>query len=233
MRQIIKRPEPPHFTIWKNNFRALHGRDATYDDLKNTTEYFMLKKSLVEEQGYICCYCEKQIGQRTNLTDCDIEHFMPRHPDTSSLSVTECALCINAQLDYDNLFASCKGEIADSADHCNHKKGNWFDFKYCISPSDPRINGLFGFKLDGRMIVINPIAQEMDKHINLNSYVLKEQRKISFETVLEEEFEDEDLLEDMEYVEAVAEDYNNLQDGKYAEFCSMIKYCLERYLLKR
>jgi len=225
----VKSPEPSHFQQWKDNFRAANGREPVYDDLKGTVEYFELKKSLLKEQGFICCYCEKQIGQGFDLKDCDIEHFMPRHPDKRVLSARECIKCEEAQLTYTNLFASCKGEQADCADHCNHKKDNWFDFKTCISPSDSRINGAFGFRLSGKMYAVNPIVQEMEKHLNLNSYVLEEQRKAAFEAVMETEFEDEDLLEDGDYVETVIEDYDSMQDGKYAEFCSMITYCLKKF----
>lgn len=110
MRQIRKNPEPDHF-YWKMDYKSRNGREAVYDDLKGTQEYFLLKKNLLEEQGYICCYCEKRIGQEGNLSDCDIEHFMPRHPDSRTLSVQECAICKDAQLAYTNLFASCKGKV--------------------------------------------------------------------------------------------------------------------------
>lgn len=82
MRQIRKNPEPDHFFYWKMDYKSRNGREAVYDDLKGAQEYFLLKKNLLEEQGYICCYCEKRIGQEGNLSDCDIEHFMPRHPDS-------------------------------------------------------------------------------------------------------------------------------------------------------
>ena len=55
-------------------------------------------------------------------TDCDIEHFMPRHPDKRYLTAVECAVCENAQLDYQNIMVSCKGEPQDWIAHCNHKK---------------------------------------------------------------------------------------------------------------
>lgn len=106
--------EPVRFTNWKNKVATLTGRIATYEDLKDY-EYFMLKKSLVEEQGFICCYCERRIGANKKLTDCDIEHFMPRNPD-SSMPVAQQAICRAAQLDYFNMFASCEGELADSID---------------------------------------------------------------------------------------------------------------------
>ena len=109
--------------------------------------------------------------------------------------------CEAAQLDYANLFASCKGEGGESADHCNHKKDNWFCFASCISPADPRIRRLFGFGLDGTMFAVDPIGQKMASHLNLNSYVLQEQRKAAFDMVLD------------------------------VEFCSMIVYCLREYLM--
>lgn len=228
MRRIIKNAEPVEFINWKNNFIIANGRAATYEDLRGDP-YLHLKESLLNEQGYICCYCERQIGQQQYLQDCDIEHFMPRNPDPRELSATECRICRDAQLTYTNLFASCKGEEAYSADHCNHKKDNWFDFKDCISPIDMRIGGIFGFRLNGEIFIINSIGQKMASHLNLSSYVLESQRKAAFDTVLDIEFEDEDLLFDKDYVEAVIEDYDNMQEGKYAEFCSMITYCLRKY----
>lgn len=231
MRWIKKNPEPVHFINWKQNFKKANGREAVYDDLVGTDEYFQLKRSLLKEQGYICCYCEKQIGQERYLRDCDIEHFMPRHPDSKMLSISECNLCKGAQLTYTNLFISCKGEDAFSADHCNHKKDNWFNFKTCISPADPAIRKIFGFKLNGKIFVKNPSGQEMANHLNLNSYVLEEQRKAALDTVLEEEFEDEDLLSDVDYVEAIVEDFDSMHDGMFTEFCSMITYCLQEYYM--
>ena len=227
MRQIIKSPEPAYFVKWKSDFKAAEGRDATYEDLHGKPEYGKLKKSLLKEQGYICCYCEKRIG--INWEDCDIEHFMPRHPDKRYLSAAECKVCEDAQLTYTNLLVSCKGEVADSIDHCNHKKDNWFDFRACISPCDIGIKEAFGYRLDGRMFAVKASVQEMEKHLNLNSYIVTEQRKSALEAVLEVEFEDEVLLCDEEYMEAVIEDYDSLQGGSYAEFCSMITYCLREY----
>ena len=231
MRQIKKNPEPCHFINWKVNFKTNSGRDAVYSDLCGTQEYYLLKKSLLEEQGYICCYCEKKIGLNRDLSDCDIEHFMTRNPNQRYLTNDECNQCRDAQLDYSNLLASCKGEEAYSADHCNHKKDNWFDFEKCISPTDNRINGMFGFRLSGKIFLKNPLGIEMEKHLNLNSYILEEQRKAALDTVLDTEFLDEDLFADKEYVEAVAEEYDNIQNGEYAEFCSMITYCLKEYYM--
>lgn len=43
----------------------------------------------------------------------------------------------------------------------------------------------------------------------------------------------DDLFADKDYVEAVVEDYDNMQDGEYAEFCSMITYCLREYYMPK
>lgn len=196
MHKIEKMGEPLHFKRWKSDFKHEHGREPTYEDLASSEEYRRLKKHLTEEQGYVCCYCEKPIGGNTFLYDCDIEHFMPRHPDKKTLTEEECRICENAQLDYQNMFASCRGENLYMLDHCNHRKENWFDFRYCISPSSDVIDTLFGFRLDGKMISVNnnTCAEAMKNHLNLNTYILCEQRKIAYETIIEAEFEEEELL---------------------------------------
>lgn len=68
MKHIVKQGEPEAFLDWK----ALANEDwmPTYDDLAGETKK-TVKGALMEEQGYICCYCERR------LTDGDshIEHF--------------------------------------------------------------------------------------------------------------------------------------------------------------
>ena len=107
----------------------------------------------------------------------------------------ECDICRNAQLDYENLFASCLGEKSGISDHCNSHKGNWYDFRYCISPLSDQIEGIFGFRLNGKIFAVdnNSSAEQMKNHLHLDSYVLREQRKQSYYTVLELEFADVDV----------------------------------------
>lgn len=206
MRRIKKMPEPSHFRIWKQKFR--------------------------EEQGYICCYCEQRIGVKS-ANDCDIEHFMPRHPDKNRLSPKECEICSSAQLEYDNLLVSCKGEDAYSLDHCNHKKDNWFDFRLCVSPITEEIEGLFGYRTNGKIFAVgnDERAEEMKKRLNLDTYVLQNKRKAAYDAVIDMEFGDSDeLWVDREYVaETIASYGERDSSGRYVQFCSMITYCLEHY----
>ncbi|MDE7479103.1 MAG: TIGR02646 family protein, partial [Lachnospiraceae bacterium] len=166
MRHIQKTSEPQFLRKWKQNFVKINGRQPLYDDLRGTDIYLRLKESLIQEQGYLCCYCEKYIGTNVYYTDCDIEHFMPRHPDKRYLTSTEISTCENAQLDYTNMMASCKGEWQDSLDHCNHKKDNWFNFKTCISPTDEKIKAVFGYSTEGKVFPINgnQFGSDMQKH---------------------------------------------------------------------
>lgn len=233
MHYIQKRAEPEFFKMWKQNFYRTNGGMPVYDDLKGTELYVRLKESLTEEQGYLCCYCEKYIGTRAYYTDCDIEHFMPRHPDKRYLNNAECLICESAQLDYSNMMASCKGEEQDWLNHCNHKKDNWYNFKTCISPTDEKIKSIFGYSTEGKMFPIdgNEFGSDMQKHLNLNSEILKRQRREAYLTVIEQEFDDDELLTDMEYISATIQEYNEMHDGKYHEFSSMITYCLENFFI--
>lgn len=231
MRYIQKRTEPAFFKIWKNDFHRINGRPPVYDDLKGTGLYVRLKEVLTREQGYLCCYCEKYIGTVPYYTDCDIEHFMPRHPDRRYLNKAECLACENAQLDYTNMMASCKGVEQDWLDHCNHRKGNWFNFRTCISPTDERIQSIFGFSTEGKIFPIdgNEYGSDMQKHMNLNSEILKRQRREAYITVFEQEFDDDELLADADYISATIQEYRQMHDGRYYEFSSMITYCLEHF----
>lgn len=59
MHRIVKRKEPGHLKKWKEDFLKKMGREPGYEDLAMSEEYGRLKQELLEEQGYICCYCEK------------------------------------------------------------------------------------------------------------------------------------------------------------------------------
>lgn len=231
MHKINKREPPRHFAIWKRRFETENGREPVYDDLIGTEEYIRLKQDLVEEQGYICCYCEKRIGL-PGAPDCDIEHFMPRHPDKKSMTPEQYAACRKAQLDYDNMLASCRGEALYILDHCNHRKENWFDFDVCISPASPAVESLFGFRMSGKMIGRDTRsgADEMIKQLNLNAFILCEQRKAAYDVVLEMDFDEPELQNDDTYLADTIAYYREIdENGRYTPFCSMITYCLRSY----
>jgi uncharacterized protein (TIGR02646 family) len=96
-----------------------------------------VKKALLDEQGYICCYC----GIRITKSNSHIEHFRPRHGPNSYPP---------GEIDYNNLHACCLPDRKDDAKpHCGMKKDDWFDPVLMISPLDPGCEQRFRFGSDG------------------------------------------------------------------------------------
>lgn len=90
MKRIIKNPSPQWFENWKRE-QPRRFEDDLIDNKKKK-----LRKELVKEQGYICCYCGREIGiSKTTI----IEHFLPKDEN----------MYPQYQMDYNNLFASCDG----------------------------------------------------------------------------------------------------------------------------
>lgn len=133
MKKIVKtNPEPSFFTT----FRLTPG--ATYQNMPsgNMFEFDVkraLKQSLLEEQGYICCYCMKRI----NMDNSTIEHWNP-----------QCSLD-NTNLDYSNLFVVCNGNPGKPKDtHCDEHKGK-IGIKYL--PTDPKVESETKYRGNGEI----------------------------------------------------------------------------------
>ncbi len=97
--------------------------------------YTATKASLVNEQGSICCYCERRVAE----SSCHIEHFRGkgRHPKT--------------MFDYRNLHASCNG-FPDKAHHCcGHKRAQQNNPEIPISPLHEDCESRFRFTGFGSM----------------------------------------------------------------------------------
>ncbi len=88
MKYIEKNIEPEEFAKWRER-----EEDKTWLTFKNPLKN-IVRDSLIEEQGAICCYCGKRVHKDHNTT---IEHLKPRskYPDDI--------------FNYGNLLASCVG----------------------------------------------------------------------------------------------------------------------------
>jgi hypothetical protein len=71
MKQIKKGKEPKELTEWKG--LANDNWQPSYNDLRNP-EKSIVKAALMEEQGYLCCYCEQELI----ATESHIEHSSHR-----------------------------------------------------------------------------------------------------------------------------------------------------------
>lgn len=179
MKNIVKYQNTPNFDGWM----ALSNENwkPTYADLRDP-EKKEVKKSLMKEQGYICCYCERQ------LTDDDshIEHFNPQSNNAVN------------PLDYTNMLCSCQNMLDKGVPkHCGHSKADWFDKDYLVSPLDSNCEGRFAYTADGK---IQP-ANESDnaaimtiEKLKLDIGILNDFRKKAIEPFLDEDLGDSDFL---------------------------------------
>jgi len=152
MIHILKNREPQSFTTYRLT------QDASYANIPSTVKDD-LKKSLLEEQGYLCAYCMSRIS----LEKMKIEHFLPQsvYPSES--------------LEYSNLLAVCRGYEGECSQNqtCDTKKSNQI---ITINPLNlDHVNNTTYFR-DGT-INSNSYQNDLDKILNLNLFKLKNNRK--------------------------------------------------------
>jgi uncharacterized protein (TIGR02646 family) len=131
MKHVMKQREPVPFTEWK----ALTNDEwqPTYDDLSGEAKA-SVKTSLMQEQGFLCCYCERRLTEN----DSHIEHLQPQRDPAVD------------PLDYSNLLCSCQNQLKKGEPrHCGNLKGDWYDPALLVSPLNPDCEGRFTFAGDG------------------------------------------------------------------------------------
>ncbi len=209
MKHIIKGSEPTKFVAWK----ALANAEwqPTYPDLRGE-EKAAVKTALMEEQGYICCYCERELDNE----DSHIEHIIPQSENSS------------AALDFSNMACSCqKPKIKGLPLHCGNKKDNWYEANSFVSPLDHDCERCFAFTGDGH---IHPAehrkeaAKETISHLGLDIPKLVALREAAIAP-----FQDESLTSD-EAQEFAVKYLERTPKGTFNEFWTTIKYLFAREL---
>ena len=152
MKRIVKSQEPHDFVRWKKQDKMAHrpNWNRVPQEIKQS-----LHESLMQEQGFICCYCESSIA----TTDSHVEHFHPRERFR------------DLQLDYINLHCSCQQELVPGEPrHCGHRKGSWFDCNSLVSPLDVDCETRFRFTANGDILPRenDPAAQTTIEKLGLN-----------------------------------------------------------------
>ena len=212
MKFIKKSKEPQLFSDWKaqtnenwqpswENFQAPQKREV--------------HDALLQEQGYICCYC----GMRISRNNSHIEHLQPR------------TIAPNLALEYPNLLASCQGENETPIPaHCGHKKGNWYKSHLMVSPLAANCQNSFRYTDDGQIVATDNPAQQKAaettiERLGLNIDKLRSLREKAIEPIFEglDELTDEDkqtLIQGFEEPNA---------QGQYEEFWAAIAYFFNAY----
>lgn len=214
MKQIVKDTSPAEFEKWKEDFKALYHSDPLYKDFRETEEWVHLREVLLDEQGYICCYCMKRIED----WDSHIEHFIPRadrklHPHSISVS--------HIELEYNNLFMSCNGEPKKPNDHCGRKKDSE-QAVMLVCPTSPDVENQFIYEADGGIKGVTPEAMTSIRILGLDSYALNRHRETAIYTALGDgNFDPDTLVQVYESRDA---------HGMYSPYCTAIVYCLKHDL---
>jgi uncharacterized protein (TIGR02646 family) len=212
MKYIQKKREPDTLTKWKQKRERIPDWKSFSKSVKDVVYY-----SLLEEQGYICCYCGRPIARK----QCHIEHFKPK------------SVYKHLTFEYTNLIASCQGEDEERPRvpiHCGHKKQAWFDEELMISPLDKNCETYFKYSGFGEILPTDDpdkqaAAKTTIQKLALDINKLRKLRRAAIDAVLQAT----NGLTDEE-IQLLAEAYNKRgSDGRYTPFCTAITYILKQY----
>lgn len=205
MKLIKKGKEPKSLTIYKKQ------NNAYYDGCNKLD----IRKSLLDEQGYLCAYCMKRIDER-NMT---IEHYNAQ----SKISSKEA-------LNYNMMLAVCLGGRGETFCNqtCDAHKGNT---KLTVNPLSESSINLIKYKQDGTIYSDDPdINNDLNNTLNLNcgQSNLKENRKSVLDALKR-------YLSKMQsngtwkkqFLEKIKNKYETKNsNGKYEEYCGIVIYYL-------
>lgn len=185
-----------------------------------------LRESLLEEQGYICAYCESRIPIQNAPTEVSskIEHILPRSSNS-----------IHSRVDYNNMVVCCPGNTMGNI-HCDSSKGNnEIHFDLFSDNIECRVK----YKLDGTICPQDDqdiLMKEDIEVLNLNLPILKENRKNVLEGISEmlgkkewNQSELRDILSKYENKTAINK-YN--KKHSYYPFCGIARYFLKKRIKK-
>ena len=200
MRRITKTTPPEEFLEY------LKTPGVSYEGLSGELKE-ALRLRLLEDQGYICCYCGQRIH---NDKHTKIEHIKCQK------NYGELELC------FSNMLASCDGGDIDRSNgvrpkhqlHCDAKKGNQ---DIPISPLED-ISGLFSFFDDGTIKGKGDQGKELVRILGLDAEFLNTQRKNAIDSY--NILAPDDLQKELLYL-------NTKHDGCFFEFC----FVLEQHIL--
>ncbi|MGK7892579.1 MAG: retron system putative HNH endonuclease [Xenococcus sp. (in: cyanobacteria)] len=215
MKYIKKNQAPECFSDWKK--LANEDWKPRWDNFQEPQKS-KVHHCLLEEQGFICCYC----GRRITKYISHIEHLKPRnqYPDLT--------------LDYDNFIASCQGESEAKSTvpvHCGHKKDKWYEETLMVSPLDSNCADFFRYTEAGQILATKDCnkqaaAQETIKRLALDIDKLKKMRQGAIEGILDYI----DVTNADEIIMLIDGFEKPNANGEYDEFCSVIVYILRQYL---
>lgn len=208
--QFIEKQSPPdEFVKYKRKDGASY-RDLSQNSIEVKT---CLRTSLLEEQGYICCYC----GINIRADESIIEHVKDQdhHPQL--------------QLEYNNLACSCKGGQDKRNNNplyplfCDANKNNQEIF---VSPLELNCNDRFVFDDAGNIFGLDEGAEKTISILNLDNVKLKNQRKNAIDAYRYLEDEDTNWSEELLLTESRS------TDNSFLPFCFVTSNYIKKYRMQ-
>ena len=212
MKKITKGKEPISLTKYRSSIPIVDmEKPNIYDDYR---EKDILRTQLLEEQGYLCCYCMSQITERNSK----IEHFKAQ------------SLFRDKQIKYSNLFVACKGGEGTKEHSCDTLKGNKSlntinltlkiesDLKYS---KQGEISSVISTETK-----VSSLTKEINDVLNLNSIILTKNRKQTYE-----DFKNKykGKLSKRELKRAI-KFYQTKENGRYPPYSEMMVFLLNKKL---
>ena len=227
LRKINKGKEPITLTNYRSSIQKKDFENINiYDDFNHKSRQDCkdskagnLRKQLLEEQGYLCCYCMSRIA----CFNSKIEHLKDQSTNRK------------LQIDYQNLFIACKGNEGQPSkhQHCDSFKGaKNIDYLDLLSNIE---NDIKYQPSDGTISSDNTdIDMEINEVLNLNVRILKRNRKQAvkeFLMVLKKrlgtgKWGKNALKKEVDRYEKIGADY------KFKQFSAMFVYFLNKKLQK-
>lgn len=209
-----------------------------YSTNEKESAFTELRKQLLKEQKYVCCYCGKAIPYLFNehgSPQMKTEHFEPKSIETA------------LQLEYKNLLASCLGNSEPNnkaKKHCDSSKGKE-KLNHIKNPASPEFSPVFDYEVFHQLkrVEVIPIKTHIEKkgikndigknYLNLNVDSLCERRYVYFKVEVTKELgidEDKWLKNEVQTLLQKYEDKCN--DEKLPAFYDMITTYLQEWLQK-
>ena len=166
MRHIEKTAEPPSLTQWKH--QGDENWNPGWGDFDTRPIEQIVKQLLLQEQGFLCCYCEIRVDQNRG----HIEHIQPRH------SHPELAL------EYGDMLYCCPETPRGRPTTCGHaRKPN---DPVPVSPLDADCESRFRYAETGEMLARDEndqAAKSTIRILNLNEATLRRSRAEVYQEV--------------------------------------------------
>lgn len=216
MRKIDKRAEPRE---WKAYRKTPGTRYQSFD---------FLVDALLDEQGYICAYCERRIPHQDvpQGEDHRIEHLSTQKKGREKGD--------NSDLDYDNMVICCPGNISNNKKqyHCDKAKGCK---DLSISPLSAVMMKTIRFTPTGRIVSTDEkLNSELgEEGLNLNNQRLVKHRQDTWITVIE-------MLNNLGWTKKHVERILSIWESRYTilykgneckayhPFCSIVCFMLKK-----